>query len=159
MTDVRPAIMNEAEYPTLRYYLTYLRESVIRKTEGLTDEQAHTAGVPSGTSLAWLLAHLSATEHNWFVWSYLGEGERLEASPVVDPSVPLSQLVDEYRAACARSDEVVDAHPDLDAVGKRTLRDDPPSLRWIVVHMIEETGRHAGHADILRELIDGSVGR
>lgn len=157
--DVRAPIANEPEHATLGHFLGYLRESLIRKTEGLTDLQVHTPGVQSGTSLAWLLVHLAAAENNWFVWSYQGEGERMDPFPEIDPAIPLADLVADYRAACVRSDEVVAGQPDLDALGKRSSRGEAPSLRWVLVHMIEETARHAGHADILRERIDGTIGR
>ncbi|MFE3520756.1 DUF664 domain-containing protein [Streptomyces sp. NPDC059161] len=71
-----------------------------------------------------------------------------------------SGLADAYREAIARANEVALACTDLDRPGARSLRETPPpSMRWVLVHMIEETARHAGHADILREQIDGSIGR
>jgi hypothetical protein len=66
----------------------------------------------------------------------------------------------EYRDAVERCSEVVAACEDLDRTARRSVRETPPpSMRWILLHMIEETARHAGHADIIREQLDGSVGR
>jgi uncharacterized damage-inducible protein DinB len=156
--DQRPPGVNADEPTTLRVFLDYLRESVIAKTEGLTAEEAREPGVASGTSLAWLLSHLTAVEHNWFVWSYTGTGELMDDGE--PPRGTVAELISAYREAVARSNAVIDACADLDAVGRRSIRETPPpSMRWTLVHMIEETARHAGHADILREQLDGQVGR
>ncbi|GIG67836.1 DinB family protein [Phytomonospora endophytica] len=156
--DFRPPGLNADEPTTLRVFLDYLRESVIAKTGGLTDEQAREPGVESGTSLAWLLSHLTAVEHNWFVWSYTDTGELMDDDAVPDGTV--AELVAGYREAVGRANAVIEACDDLDTPGARSLREtEAPSMRWILVHMVEETARHAGHADILRERIDGAVGR
>jgi uncharacterized damage-inducible protein DinB len=144
---------------------------VIRKAEGMPDAAARAPRVPSGTSLTGLLRHLAAVELNWFVWSYEGLGEepwddepwddehRTEGSGA-GAGTTVAEAVAAYRAAARRADAVVDACDDLSRPGARSLRETaPPSLRWILVHMIEETARHAGHADILRELYDGATGR
>jgi uncharacterized damage-inducible protein DinB len=159
--DLRPPESDADEKATLLTFLGYLRESVIRKTAGVPDAWAHRPAVPSGTSLYWLLAHLTAVELNWFVWAYEGR----DVPQWDDESAPASdatgeQLAAAYRDAVARADAVVAACDDLDRPGARSLRETPPpTMRWILVHMIEETGRHAGHADIIRELHDGAVGR
>ncbi|MBX6355484.1 MAG: DinB family protein [Micromonosporaceae bacterium] len=158
--DIRPPRLDADEKTTLTAFLDYLREAVAAKAAGLTDEQARTPGVPSGTSLLWLVKHLTAVELGWFVWGYAGEEmprPDLDA-PVTEPA---AQLIAAYKAAVDRSNEVIAGCADLDRTGVRGLRESapPPSMRWLLVHMIEETARHAGHADILREQIDGSVGR
>lgn len=72
----------------------------------------------------------------------------------------IANILDAYVASVRQANEVVAACADLDAPGARSARKaEPPTMRWILVHLIEETARHAGHADILREQIDGSVGR
>ena len=159
--DVQPPSINADELTTLRTFLDYMREAVIRKAEGLSDEAAHRPGVTSGTNLAWLLAHLTAVEHNWFVWSYAGEGGDDDLhDDETQPTASVTELIAAYRAAVKDSNAVIDAYPDLDRPGNRNLRDhQPPSMRWVIMHMIEETARHAGHADILRELADDTVGR
>ncbi|WP_198545877.1 mycothiol transferase [Actinacidiphila yeochonensis] len=127
----------------------------------MPDTAARTPGVESGTSLTGLLRHLAAVELNWFVWSYEGTGtEPLDDAVAAGPADTVAEAVAAYRAAVRRADAVVDACDDLARPGARSLRETaPPSMRWVLVHMIEETARHAGHADILRELYDGAVGR
>jgi uncharacterized damage-inducible protein DinB len=159
--DVRPPDLHADEKTTLLTFLDYLRESVVAKVVGLADDVARRELVPSGTSLSWLLKHLTVVELGWFVWGYAGEDlpfarhdERLTGRETV------ADLVSAYRAAVHRANQVVAACTDLDRPGVRTIREgDPPNMRWVLVHMIEETARHAGHADIIREQIDGSVGR
>jgi hypothetical protein len=159
--DLRPPGVNADEKTTLLTFLDYLRESVLAKAAGVPEPAARTAGVPSGTSLLLLLKHLAAVELNWFVWAYAGADRELwddEAAVTADDTA--AGLAEAYRRAIARANEVALACPDLDRPGARSLRETPPpSMRWVLVHMIEETARHAGHADILREQIDGSVGR
>jgi uncharacterized damage-inducible protein DinB len=157
--DLRPPSLDADEKTTLTVFLDYLRDAVAAKVAGLTDEQARTPRVPSGTSLLGLVKHLTAVELNWFVWGYAGEDVPLwdDDAPPVGPA---AQLLAEYRAAVDRCNEIIAACADLDQPGVRSLRETPaPSMRWLLVHMIEETARHAGHADILREQIDGAVGR
>ncbi|MGW4892324.1 DinB family protein [Kitasatospora sp. NPDC004240] len=161
-SDVRPPGLNADEATTLRTFLGYLREAVISKTAGLTDEEARRPGVASGTSLLWLVRHLTAVELNWFLWAYRGDDVEPWDDDVPSPGDETAEgAVAAYRAAIARADEVIAVNPDLDRPGVRSLRPgaEAPSMRWVLVHMIEETGRHAGHADILREQLDGRVGR
>lgn len=159
--DLRPPGLNADEKTTLLTFLDYLRESVLAKAAGVSEPAVRTAGVPSGTSLLRLLKHLTATELNWFVWAYTGTGsEPWDDEGAVSAGETASDVADAYRAAIARANEVFLACTDLDRPGARSLRETPPpSMRWVLVHMIEETARHAGHADILREQIDGSTGR
>ncbi len=159
--DVRPPGLNADEKTTLLTFLDYLRESVLAKTAGVPEPAVRTAGVPSGTSLLQLLKHLTAVELNWFIWAYAGIGrEHGEDEGTVTADDTASSLADAYRQAITQANEVALACTDLDRPGARSLRETPPpSMRWVLVHMIEETARHAGHADILREQIDGSIGR
>ncbi|MEU6476729.1 DinB family protein [Streptomyces sp. NPDC047017] len=159
--DLRPPGLNADEKTTLVAFLGYLRNAVAAKATGAAEDALRTPGVTSGTSVLRLVKHLTAVEHNWFVWAYGGA-----SAPLHDDDVPLADdetaeaLLAAYAEAIEESDAVIDACDDLDRPGARSLRETPPpSLRWILVHMIEETARHAGHADILREQIDGSVGR
>ncbi|MFE2432256.1 DinB family protein [Streptomyces sp. NPDC059373] len=159
--DLRPPEVEADEKTTLVVFLDYLRESVAAKAVGLSDGSAAAPGVPSGTSVAGLVKHLTAVELNWFVWGYAGEDV-----PQWDDEAPAASgdtvdgLLADYRAAVDRCNAVIAACDDLGRPGVRSLRETPaPSMRWLLVHMIEETARHAGHADILREHLDGSVGR
>lgn len=161
MTDIRPPSLNADERTTLITFLDYLRERVAAKLVGLTDEQARTPGVPSGTSLLGLVKHLTGVELNWFLWAYHGvDGPAWDDdTPPTDEDTVDGQLA-AYRDAVARANAVIEGCVDLSLPGVRSLREtEPPSMRWVLVHMIEETARHAGHADILREHLDGSVGR
>ncbi|MEU3405228.1 DinB family protein [Streptomyces sp. NPDC006670] len=159
--DLRPPSLNAGEKETLLAFLDYLRESVLAKAAGVPEPAVRTAGVPSGTSLLGLLKHLTAVELNWFVWAYDGaDRDPWDDEEAVRADDTAAGLAHAYRQAAARANEVVLACPDLDRPGARSLRETPPpSMRWVLVHMIEETARHAGHADILREGIDGSTGR
>jgi hypothetical protein len=157
--DVRPPSLDADERTTLTVFLAYLREAMAAKVAGVPDDRARTAGVPSGTSLLWLVKHLTATELNWFVWGYAGE-DVPRWDDEAAPTETAAELLAAYRAAVDRCDTVIAACTDLDRRGARSLRETPPpSMRWLLVHMIEETARHVGHADILREQIDGAVGR
>jgi uncharacterized damage-inducible protein DinB len=159
--DLRPPEARADERTTLLAFLGYLREAVVRKAQGVPDEAARTPAVPSGTSLLGLLRHLAAVELNWFVWAYEGTGAQPWDDAVTAPGDDtVAAATAAYREAVRRADTVVAACADLDRPGARSLRETaPPSMRWILVHMIEETGRHAGHADIVRELHDGATGR
>ncbi|UOE21823.1 DinB family protein [Thermobifida halotolerans] len=159
---MRPPGFSTDEKTTLLTFLDYLRESVAAKLAGLTEEQAREPRVPSGTSLLWLVKHLTAVEFDWFAWAYAGVDapfRNYRLQPTAEETV--ESVLAAYREAVRHSNEIVRACVDLDRPGVRSVRENerPPSLRWVLVHMVEETARHAGHADILRELTDGAVGR
>lgn len=139
-------------------FLGYLRGSVLAKVDGVPEPRVRTPGVASGTNLLGLVKHLTHVERHWLL------GERVTdwaATFRVDPDETVADVLRAYRDTAALVDEVIAGHPDLAAPGpRRGGRSGPaPSLRWTLTHLIEETGRHAGHADILRELIDGATGR
>ncbi|WP_326552232.1 DinB family protein [Micromonospora sp. NBC_01813] len=155
--DTGPAWTAPGEKATLLGFLDYLRDSIAGKVAGTPEPQVRAAGVPSGTSLLGLIKHLAHVERFYF----LGE-------PIVDlratlrpgPDDTVDGLLADYREAIARANQVIDACEDLAGPAPRPPgRGLAPSMRWVLVHMIEETARHAGHADILREQIDGSTGR
>ena len=143
-------------------YLDYLRASVIRKVEDLDDAVARRPMVPSGISLLWLITHLTMAEQWWFQVIYAGQvGDGIVRDPDPSEDDTVASAIAGYRAACAANNAIVAGGGHLDELAPAAPGDDrpEPSRRWILVHMIEETARHAGHADILRELLDGSVGR
>lgn len=148
-----------SERDVLLRFLNKMRNAVVATTDGLTDEQLRTPGVPSGTNLIGIIQHLTGVERHWFQLVFLGEGVECNKSMDVPAGVTRAEVVDAYREACARSDEIVHACPDLSTLSAiaNPGEDEQDALRRIVAHMIEETGRHAGHADILRELIDGAT--
>ncbi|HEY3466352.1 MAG TPA: DinB family protein [Amycolatopsis sp.] len=152
--DTPPPRTGGTEAETLRGFLDYLRTSIAAKVDGAPEPQVRTAGVPSGTNLLGLLTHLTAVEAATFL------GERVRSWPSTFRAAPedgVAEVVARYRETVERANRVLDGCPDLGAPVPG--RDGAPSVRWALTHLIEETGRHAGHADILRELIDGSTGR
>ncbi len=160
--DVGPPRVSTDERTTLVSFLDYLRDRVVVKLQGLGEDQARRSLVPSGTSLLGLVKHLAVVELGWFRWSFAGEDLDLSPRDVdLVPEDTIASVIAMYRAAVHSARETTAGSFDLDqrAVRSRQLEVEPPSLRWILVHMIEETARHAGHADILREQIDGTVGR
>lgn len=161
MTDRRaPRIVGD-ESTTLLAFLTYLRQSIVRKVEGLSEEDARRSVVPSGTNLAGLLKHLAVGERYWLghVWAGDPGIQWPDDSWAVGKQETIDQLIDDYRAAWKDSDALIEGAPDFDAPCAEEADGHRLTLRWVITHLVEETGRHAGHADVIRELIDGSVGR
>lgn len=159
--------MNADERTTLESWLDFYRATLALKCEGLDDQQLRTAAVPPSTmTLLGLIQHVAEVERNWFRRVLAGES----APPIYGPGnhaeghdggFELSQH-GSYRAAsdvwreeirCARANcaarELEDTSPFMDGV---------VSLRWIYAHMIAEYARHCGHADLIRERIDGTTG-
>ena len=158
MADAKPpALVGASERATLRALMDFQRESIVRKLDGLTEDEARRQLVPSGTSLLWLVTHLTMAELLWICQRFAGEQVSLPGPELRDEDT-IESVVAGYRAAWARVDAVADAAP-LDARCAEPGRASTVDLRWIILHLLEETARHAGHADILRELIDGSTGR
>jgi uncharacterized damage-inducible protein DinB len=159
-----------SELTLLTAFLDLQRETVLLKTEGLTAEQLAQAHPPSSLTLGGLLNHLALVEDSWFRVRFAGlpddepwAGIDWEADPEYEfrTAADLSpdELRQRYRDTCARSREVVAAADSLDQLSVTALRNGEPfDLRWVLLHNIEETARHAGHADLLREAIDGTVG-
>jgi len=158
MPDLKPPRTVGDERAVLRALLQYQRESVVRKVTGVDEAAARTELVDSGTSLLWLVRHLTAAESLWILHRFAGRPA--DEPPSTDGAeLALADAVDAYRAMWARVDDVVDAAPDLEVFCADTGAESPVTLRWVLMHLLEETARHAGHADILRELIDGRTGR
>lgn len=152
-------MVNTGEKDTLVLFLDYLRECMVAKADGLGDDDLRRSSVPSGTSLLGLLKHLTMAETLWFQHVFAGTDTVVPASDLEAGDTPASVIAG-YQQAGATAKEVVATCDDLDQLGARKgTRPHRLSLRWILVHMIEETARHAGHADILREQIDGRTGR
>lgn len=169
MTDAEPPPLDVAEQAasvgeraTLEAFLDLYRGIVPNKLAGIGDADAARPMVASGTSLGGVVKHLRWVEHGWFT-RLLGERAGTNARSHerdwefrMQPGETIDQLLADYAAECGRSRRVAAGlglddsapHPRLGAV----------SLRWVYVHLIEETARHAGHLDILREQLDGSTG-
>jgi uncharacterized damage-inducible protein DinB len=135
--------------------LKFQRESLLRKISGIDEDAVRRQLVASGTTLLWLVKHVTRMELMWVAVRFAGQDADLP-DDTVQPSDTVESVSAEYRAACERADAIA-AAASLDEPCRR--HPEPVSLRWVLMHMLEETSRHAGHADILRELIDGSTGR
>lgn len=137
-------------------YLDLQRTAVVRKLEGLTEDQARWKPAATSNSLLNLVVHLAGVERNWFEHVIAGrrvERDRDAELAELPPDVTIEKAAESYRHAWARSNDIlVDAALDDACRGEERL-----TVRWVVLHILEETARHAGHADITRELIDGTV--
>jgi uncharacterized damage-inducible protein DinB len=143
---------------------------VLRKAEGLDAEGLRRPLPPSSLTLGGLLNHLALVEDSWFRERFAGlPGQEIWAGVDwrADPDFEFRTAADlapdelrqRYRDACARSREVVARAEGLDQLGAQAWQDGTRwNLRWVLLHMIEETARHAGHLDIVRELLDGRTG-
>jgi uncharacterized damage-inducible protein DinB len=155
----------QEERPMLEAWLEYHRATLAAKCEGLSGEQLRERSVPPSTlSLLGLVRHMAEVERGWFRRTLAGEDappmssgpgnedgdfDDVDTADVDEGFATWRREIDAARAAAA-------AAPTLDHTGTR--RGEPVSLRWIYVHMIEEYARHNGHADLLRERIDGVTG-
>lgn len=158
-----------ADEPTqLLGWLDLQRDVVRWKCEGLVDTEAHRVVLPTSPlmTMAGLVCHLRWVEHAWFEVMFLGRstGENPQFVPepedadMLADGIPLAQLLEDYERQSAVSNEIIVTHS-LDDVGRHPDFDVArATLRWMLLHMIEETARHAGHADIIRELLDKETG-
>lgn len=157
------------ERTMLTTFLDYARDTVHAKCAGITEENARRAPLPGSPlmTISGLVSHLRWVEHHWFDVILFGgpdQGPWTEDDPDremrIAVDIPIAQLVAEYRSSSARFRELT-ASLDLDTPSKGQLewRTEPVTLRWILFHLVEETARHNGHLDILRELADGVTGR
>jgi hypothetical protein len=157
MDDQKPPYLAGDEREVLSALLRYQRESVVRKIADIEDAGARRAMVASGTSLLWLVRHLAYAETIWIVQRFAGEDVEPPDATVHDDDT-VRAAVELYRSTWERVDGIV-ASASLDDRCVAAPSFPPINLRWVLVHLIEETARHAGHADILRELVDGQTGR
>lgn len=145
-----------------------LQRSIVRwKCEGLSEEDARRSVLPESPlmTVAGIVSHLRWAEHCWFQVLFLDRptADNPQFSGVEDADfgaegIPLPQLLVEYDRQCAASDEIAAAHSPDDIGRNRAYEAGSASLRWILFHMIEETARHVGHLDTIRELLDGETG-
>jgi hypothetical protein len=148
------------ELDTALAFLRFARHCVLKKTEGLNEEQLRRALVPSGTSLLGLVQHLADGERYWFGYHVAGHPETdITFSMDLSSESDAAGVLADYRAASAESDAILTAIGDLETPVTRPIDDKLLSVRWVMAHMTSETARHAGHADILREQLDGVTGR
>lgn len=158
-----------SEPPMLHGFLDYQRSTIVMKASGLDRDQMNQRCAASSLTLAGILKHLALVEDSWFDNRFAGRDMRQPwaSAPWADDrdwefttssEHEPDDLVEMYEAACARSRDTT-AGVSLDTQSAHPGRDGAHwSLRWIMLHMLEETARHAGHADIIRESIDGETG-
>jgi hypothetical protein len=163
MTAEDSEVESEREKQALTEFLAAQRASVLAILDGLDARSLTTPVVPSGWTPLGLMEHLGYAERHWFQEVATGTAEPLDwpddHAPLTTPRPP-EVVFAFYREQCRRSDAVLSATPlSAPPVGRHPDPDDDVTdLRWIVLHMIEETARHAGHLDLARELLDGRTG-
>lgn len=155
------------ERATVTTFLDYARATVRAKCEGVSEADARTAPLPLSPlmTMSGLVSHVHWVEYHWFQVIYQGEddhGPWTDEDPDREMRIavdtPIAELLDAYDAQCARYRELV-ASRDLDSRATKPFRDGQhPTLRWILLHLVEEIARHNGHLDILREIADGTRG-
>jgi len=162
---------NASERETLVEFLDFQRAVMIDKASDLAQDQSGQRLEPSTMTLGGMIYHLALVEEHWFSSVLLGKDLGEPWASVdwetdrnwewnIAPTMEPEDVLDAYRRAIKRSNEIVAAAESLDELSVKTSgkSDEKWSLRWILVHMIEETARHAGHADLIRESIDGETG-
>jgi hypothetical protein len=177
MTIRVPFLGGEKE--SLQASLDRHREAILWKLQGLDDEALRRPMTPSGTSLLGMVKHLGDCEYGWFCYTFgrptepggdwsryaalpddnnddNNEEEEEEEDGWLGPDDSTANVLAYYARARAAADQAIQ-ELDLDQTGTAWFGD-ALSLRWALIHMLEDTARHAGHADILRELIDGTTG-
>ena len=161
-TQREPVPRNDGgELDTARAFLSFARSCVLKKAAGLDEEQLRRRLVTSDTTILGLVRHLTDGERYWFGYTFAGD-ERyagLQFPMLIEPGRSAEDVLADYRLAIAESDALISAADGPDAAAAETVDGQTKTLRWILAHMTGETVRHAGHADILRELIDGATGR
>lgn len=152
-----------AEKESLHASLNRHRAVVRWKVAGLTDEQARRPMTGTGLSLGGVVKHLASVEYGWFCGTFGRPSDELdydENDPDrdlrVEPDETLADVVAYYDRACAAADAAID-ELDLMTVGT-SWHGDELTMRWVLIHMVEETARHCGHLDVMREQLDGAVG-
>ncbi len=146
----------------LKGFLQRQRDLVSWKLQDVTDETLRSAVTPTGVDAHGVVRHLENVERSWFRERFAGEQDLAFDWTDEDPDgewhvpedVRMARLLAAYAAETQRCDAVIEAAPSLDAVAAASK----VNLRWIMMHMIEETARHLGHLDLLREQADGAVG-
>ncbi len=150
-------------------YLDFYRGTVVAKLAGLSDDQLRSAVLPSGWTLLEMVKHLAFMEQRWIVWGFLGEGVEEPWGDrdaegqrwTVPADETSSRLVARLHAVGERTTQVLRTH-DLAEYAADTGRfrgdETTPTLSWICFHVLQEYARHAGHVDVVRELIDGATG-
>jgi uncharacterized damage-inducible protein DinB len=160
-------LLKGGEREQLQSWLAFYRATLLKKCSGLSFADLCRRPVESSDlSLLGMLRHMTFVEQVWFdrrfagndVVEYYKRPDNREAEWTELDSATLDDVVASFNRACETSDELARGH-ELEEIVKQPGADrDPVDLRWIYLHMIEEYARHCGHADIIRELVDGTTG-
>jgi uncharacterized damage-inducible protein DinB len=157
----------ESEREGLLSFLEHQREAIRNATYGLGEDQVRFKSTPSGLSLGGLVKHLNHAESGWIdrvqdvATTNTTFDDYLASFELMDEET-LTEVLRQYSETCARTDAVI---REIDDLGRRIPLPDEPwfpdpegcTVRWILLHLVEETARHAGHADIIRESLDGAL--
>ena len=169
--DPRSEESPDGEFAIIRAYLSNYRITLGMKCEGLSPEQLARRSVPPSTmSLLGLIRHMARVEHNWFHRSLRGhrdvprlfwaeDDQDLDFDGAVGQQGVVDEAFAQWRAQIAAADEWLDGEVDLGATVLVPRGDSSATVRDILIHMVEEYARHCGHADLLRECIDGRTGQ
>jgi uncharacterized damage-inducible protein DinB len=168
MERIRPR-RDQDERTTIIEMLDFYRATMFLKCDGLDQAQLNQPFPPTTMTLAGLIKHSAMVEDMWITHRFAGdplpepwasapidEDEDWEWHSASDDSV--EYLLELHRAACARTDAKIKGIPLETVAPAPDALGNPWNLRWVLLHLIEEAARHAGHADLIRESIDGSVG-
>ena len=159
---MRSVLLGVGEKESLHVALDRHRDVVLWKVSGVSDEDLRRPLTPSGTNPLGLVKHLAWCEWGWFCETFDRPFEPFpypddpDADLRVEPNETTEDILRRYAKARADADAVI-ASLDVEDTGV-SAHDTTVTLRWVLIHMIEETARHTGHLDILRELIDGQTG-
>jgi Protein of unknown function (DUF664) len=167
--EERVTTCHAAEDQMLLDFLAAQRTMALEIVAGLSEEAWHQSVVPSGWTPAGLIEHLSGAQFHWFIGVVAGEDTSPPADANVEPYDPMApfvtdwssaDIIAEYLEISARADAILAVTP-LSAAPRGNHGDpevaEPPNVRWVVLHVIEEIARHCGHLDIGRELLDGNT--
>lgn len=145
----------EDERELLLRWLGFLRGAVVRKAQGVSDDDARWTPEGGLIPLLGIVNHLTHVEWRWIDGGIFGadvDEEDDELTP--GPELPVETAVAAYEERGRKTDEAIRSIP----LNRACMREDGADLRWVVLHLINETARHAGHADATRELLDGTIG-
>ena len=168
MTDQLPSPMrpDASRAEDLVAYLDYFRGALLRKVEGLSEDQLRTSVLPSGWSPLELVKHLTFVERRWLEWGFEGHavedpwGDRRDDRWHVGAGEPTADVTDALRRRGERTTEIVGRHEltEVGAPGERWDGAEPARLERVLMHLVQEYARHLGHLDVVRELLDGGTG-
>ncbi|MGH9208495.1 MAG: DinB family protein [Acidimicrobiales bacterium] len=147
-------------------FLEWYRAVVTHKVDGLSLDQASRVMTPTGLSPLGIVKHLALVERDWFRWTFAGEdvelpdvGEDNAPTFTIEPGDTVDAVLKMYGDDSRQAQRITEAAPSMDTLSVREASwYGHVTLRWVLVHMLEETARHVGHLDVMREHIDGTTG-